>query len=409
MEPSFSERVFKDGYELMSFPTIKTKQLAETIAQALSLDREEINDINKKYFVLVSRLRFSALDHYTERDIESFFEHCICDALALEEFDPQLRLKAKLINILITERDAFKKRLREALTRNTQVISSVPIQVNGKTLPGTIQNWFKDYFGKVGTGYVNTVDQAQYFFSNSNFVKLSAIEKNKLRQLFTLYEWLKLSSMTLEGVEESVGFVDKNGDLIDFQQGIPIRLSVETSKKAVDPRQKLLQEFLGPEQERTLLHKEESSLEKAATDNLASLKPVFLAALNQKDKYKAIAVLRIIAQKGNLLEEFRQDEKISELFKTLLKKQYRPEILADFQRQGFTAPYLSLFLQRVLKNQLGMSNSDSARIGVQLENILVHRGSTQVQGMVYGDLVTGQYVWQELKDDGVRLLLEKVK
>lgn len=435
MEPAFAEKVFKVGHELMIFPTRQTKQLAETIAQVLSLDvKKEYNEIEKEYFALVSRLRFSALSYYPVRAVESFFEHCIYDALALEEFDLESSVKANLIYRLFPhERDFFKKRLREALTRNMQVVSNTPIEVAGKLLPSNVQNWFKDYFNRVGIDYANTVAQAQYFFSSPNFVKLPELDKNKLKELFSLYEKLKISSRTLEGIEENIGYVDKNGNIIDFQEGVPIRLSTSgmpmlgrrrpllkrqifshpalemTQKETETGHRKLMQEYLGPEEERTKIHQEETSLEKIATGDLSPVRQVFLEALNQKDKYKAIAALRILAQKGNLLDELRYDEKISTLFKNFLKESYRPEVLADFLRQGFMAAYFSLFLQRVLKNQLGLSSSDSARIGIQLENILEQKGNSQVQGMVYGDLVKGEYAWQEVKDEGVRLMLKGVK
>ncbi|MBT4735545.1 MAG: hypothetical protein HOO10_11175, partial [Candidatus Marinimicrobia bacterium] len=126
-------------------------------------------------------------------------------------------------------------------------------------------------------------------------------------------------------------------------------------------------------------------------------------AINQKDKYKAIASLRVVVEKGDLLVELKNNKRVSVIAKEILQKNYKPEALADFQRNGFTAPYLSIFLQNVFKEKMNLDDAESARFGVQLENMLVEKGHTEAQGMVYGDLVSGKYVWQEVRDEGVKL------
>jgi hypothetical protein len=93
-----------------------------------------------------------------------------------------------------------------------------------------------------------------------------------------------------------------------------------------------------------------------------------------------------------------------------LQKKYKPEVIADFQRNGFIAPYFSLFLQNIFIEKLGMDQAESARFGIQLENMLVEKGQTSVQGMVYGDLASGKYVWQNVEDNGTKLSVpEQIK
>ncbi|PIS42438.1 MAG: hypothetical protein COT24_03640 [Candidatus Kerfeldbacteria bacterium CG08_land_8_20_14_0_20_40_16] len=393
---------------------------------------EKNPEMFQRYQNILIRCRWIALSLLKDSEVPEMFENYFLEGLAMmPDINLWEELKAKLIGVLVfEERDKLKKEVRKALERNNQLITEIPLETETEKRDPTVGNWILDFTANLGDNMFDRVKESQYFINGRNTKQLSNKEKDTLRILLDIYRRCGLSSLEIVGVEEGIPVdeEDRKGIIREgqfeeikpseyekilneiqklMQQNLGIPPAAMTQKEVDVQRQKLIQEFLGPEQERELLHKEESNLEKAAASDLAPLKGIFLAALNQKDKYKAIAVLRILAQKGKLLEELKQDEKINGLFKNFLKEQYQTEILADFQRQGFIAPYFSLFLQRVLKNQLGMSDSDSARIGIQLENILIEKGITQAQGMVYGDLVTGQYVWQEVKDEGVRLSLPK--
>lgn len=436
LEDSKTLEKYQGYFELIQTSHLfrEAKDLATLILSLFghSPDFSEKNpDMFKQYQSVLINCRWIALSLLKDSEIPEMFEKYFIEGLALA---PGVglweELKAKLIGMLVfEERDKLKKEIRKALERNAQLITADKIEAETEKRDPTIGNWILDFTANLGANMFDRVKENQYFVNSKNTKSLSNDEKDKLRVLLDIYRRCGLSSMETVGIEEGIPVDEQDRKGIiregrfeeiklteyekiqkDMQQlmrqiyGVP---TAQTTKAEVEEKRKLLmQEFLGPEQEREKLHQEETNLEKIS--DLASLKQIFLEALNQKDKYKTIAALRIIAQKENLLEEFRQDEKISDLFKNLLKERYRPEILADFQRQGFTVPYFSLFLQRVLKNQLGMPDSDSARIGIQLENILAHKDSAQLQGMVYGDLVTGQYVWQEVKDEGGRLEIRKL-
>lgn len=350
-------------------------------------------------------------------------------------------IRGKLVSIFdIPERDLFKEQLRKALLKNKQLITRADITRDNKIYPPSIAEWLVDYTSVVGVGKISAVALNEYFVKNHNFQKLSEQEKKIVRTLITVYEQLKRSSLEPEGLEEKVNII-KDGRFMVFREGrfenidprITDLLKVYQKKERVkvggklqpkeglpsipfvgqpkieleNQRERLTEAYLGPEEERKMIHQEETSLEPISRGDLAPMRQVLLEALNQKDRYKAIAALRILVQKGNLPDEFRNDEKISGLFKNFLKEHYQSEILADFQRNGFTTSYLSLFLQRVLKNQLGLSEGSSGRVGIQLENMLVKKGNSEAKGMVFGDLTKGEFVWQEIRDEGVRLSIKK--
>jgi len=415
---AFSKDVFAEGYGLVCFPTQKAKQFAEAIVKALSLDRvSALNELEEKYFVLVSQLRFSALDHYPERDIESFCERCMYDALAMEEFDIQSRIKAKLLvtPFLLPERDAFKKKLREAMTRNNQTVPSAPIQVAGKTLQSTIQNWFRDYFDKAGTEYVDTVQQAQYFFSSPNFGKLGETEKNKLKDLFRLYEWLKLSSTMLEGVEESIGYINDEGDLIDFQQGVPVRYPVLSANKPSHkfeirtPREvqhtnaglssSVTPEDLVKKAKGVLLdaYSTEQDLKKKFGDDPVKIKRELVGALKAKDANRTVACLLALARLKRLADALKQSESWRATVASYAVRKYADQNAGVFIEANPISPEaVSEFLQYLLVDRLEYTEEEAAIVAMELGDIM----DGEYNLMAYADETAGMFAWveHEVKD-----------
>ncbi|MFA6391709.1 MAG: hypothetical protein WCW66_03055 [Patescibacteria group bacterium] len=387
-------------------------------------------DLFKEYQSILIRARWVALPLLKDPDVLEMFEKYYMEGMAMSELvDIQEKLKINLLNHLLPEdRDKLKLAIRKALERNVQLITKDKLQADEEKRDPTIANWILDFTSELGTNMFDRVKENQYFVNGNNTKKLSETEKTNLRVLLNIYRRCGRSSLTLEGNEEPIpvdtenrvgtiregqfeeikmkdwiALVEKMKSIRNMNYNVDDAPAEMTETEKELQREKLIMEFLGSEGERIMIHNEENSLEETSNTGLQALVSILMDAVDRKDKYKAIAALRVIADKGNLTEEFKLNERVSALAKEILQKQYKPEITADFQRNGFTAPYLSIFLQHIFREKMNLDDAESARFGVQLENILVEKGQTSVQGMVYGDLMSGKYMWQAIKDEGVKL------
>lgn len=437
--PDLEDKTFLDKYKKHVENVLFTNNIASAkdisdILLALLGQTPNFNEKNpelfKEYQSILIRARWIALPLLREPDVLEMFEKYFMEGLAMTEYiDLWEKLRFRLMNILVVEnRDKLKQSIRKSLERNSQNITTGQLQAGEEKRNPTIGNWILDFTAELGQNMFDKVKENQYFVNGKNSKGLSEAEKTNLRILLDIYRRCGRSSETTEGVEEAIPVDTKNRiGTIREGQFEEIKLSewetlVEEMKKLKEKgynaiaspaamtedevesqRNKLIEEFLGTEEDRNRIHSEEINLEQVSKEGLRPIVEIFMEAVNQKDKYKAIASLRVAAEKGELLDELKNNKRVNALAKEILQKSYKPEAMADFQRNGFIAPYLSLFLQHVFKEKMNLDDAESARFGVQLENMLVEKGHTEAQGMVYGDLVSGKYAWQEIRDEGVKL------
>lgn len=437
LDPEFYPRVFKEAENFINFDNYQAKILAEKLDEELALSSgTRLSDIEKKYQILISKLRFSALPFYTEKEIESFFEKEIFYALASEEFDIQDKLKAKMLDIVVTERDNFKRILSNALIRNKQIIAKAPSMVDNEKTPSTVSEWFKDYIQNVGTGVLDRLKQSQYFTNSPNFRNLSEDNKKKLKQLFNLYEWLKLSSLTPEGYEETITFVGKDGDLYSLESGQIVNLSKSlkpssishvsvdttptrpaiTQRKAVPlpPYDALNQLYQTYHQQEANFRSLETEVLSKTSGQLIQIKQELVNALKLKDKNKTIAILRILARQGVLANILKETPSWHEGMIRYLKIKYAklvPEAEVNKMAGNFgdivnTPEVLSEFLQYILKEKINLSESESALVGLDLSETLAKRGEEKLNQMILGNQETGQFEWVKNKVENGQLVSE---
>ncbi|MFA6272389.1 MAG: hypothetical protein WC693_04800 [Patescibacteria group bacterium] len=296
----------------------------------------------------------------------------------------------------------LRQRMIQSIRENKEKIGKMPIggaynldDGLKQTKESTVGNWLVDFEAFFNSSSLHSpVEEVSYINQGKNVRNLAPAEKNLILKVIRVYDYLRFPTPL---------YTPTTGHMVEEE--IVDRVK-PVSAETIDPekqREKLIEEFLGSEGERIMIHDAETGLEQLNNGNLSAIVETFMSAVDQKDKYKAIAALRIIAEKGDLVAELKLNERISAFTKSILQNEYKREVVADFQRNGFTAPYFSVFLQNIFKEKMGLDDAESARFGVQLENMLVEKGQTSVQGMVYGDLASGKYVWQEVKDEGVKL------
>ena len=194
-------------------------------------------DLKDRYERLLAKNRYVLLGSLKDKTIAELLLKRFDVALEVaEDLDLQSLIELKLLSIPIyEERDVFKKALREALLQNdTNTVTENPITVQGRALKPTVRNWILDYVSQVGNQVADIVKRSAYFANSQNIRPLSDTEKKRVKVLLDLYEELKLSSLTPEGLEDAFDTV-VDDKLVTFVRGKfePIDPSIERLAKDV--------------------------------------------------------------------------------------------------------------------------------------------------------------------------------
>ncbi len=161
-----------------------------------------------------------------------------------EALEFKVQIPQKLRMTLATEmlhdlRDDWKRKMREALFANTEVITQPVNDPEGQML-SSVSDWLKRYFR-------STVDQPPVakaqFWNSAILTKLTADDRSALRTIIEVFEFLFLSSLTPQGIEEPITIDDEKGRRV-MRAGVIERI-VDDSR-AHSAMESLTDEQLGP-------------------------------------------------------------------------------------------------------------------------------------------------------------------
>jgi len=160
-----------------------------------------------EYTDIFWRCQFMAITWLKEKEIIDLFKEHFSVALQMSE---NLELWESLRTYLLIyypldTRDEFKAKLRRALEENQERITKQQIIVKNQEVEPTVANWLRDYISHIGLNSVKSIDLAEYLSASTNSKRVSPEEKNQLIFLFSLYERLKHSTFSFEGLEEPLG------------------------------------------------------------------------------------------------------------------------------------------------------------------------------------------------------------
>ncbi|PJE76284.1 hypothetical protein COV04_00170 [Candidatus Uhrbacteria bacterium CG10_big_fil_rev_8_21_14_0_10_48_11] len=188
------------------------------------------------YKELVTRASWLALSSLSEEEIIRLFATYFSFALDMSaNLDVWEQLRAILIiRYPHDERDAFKAKLRYALEENQETITSNKLIIQEKEVLPTVANWLRDYVRHVDAQPAESIKQIEYLSSSINTKKISAQEKEKLHFLLHLYERLKRSTFSVDGLEEPLS-TNIDGKEVTVKDG---------QVQQVDPRvERLINQF----------------------------------------------------------------------------------------------------------------------------------------------------------------------
>lgn len=200
--------------------------LSRDLEKLLLNNEKNIRDagILKTIKIIIARLKFILFNTLDENEIIDIFNKYLVIGIKMAYLDLSEILKMRISFIPINKRDEFKEKIKKTILNNQEEITRNSI-VDGqiKNRP-TISTWIKLYNQKLGTDAINNLEQNKFYINNSNFNRLDDLEKLEIKELFNVYEYLKRSSMTIEGNEDDMVIKDVDGKNYWFKDGRFIKL-----------------------------------------------------------------------------------------------------------------------------------------------------------------------------------------
>lgn len=190
-------------------------------------------DLAEGYREIINRLKFILFTSISNEEVLRLFKKHLVVGIKMIYVDLLEVLKVRISFLPLPDRDEYKKQIIIIILENQEKITRENIDLNGKKVGSTISSWLKDYNSVLGTGARSNLEQSKYFIRNRNFTKLSDLEKLELKELFSIYEYLKRSSMTLEGNEDDEIIEGLDGKTYILKDGKIVDESFYKGKKEV--------------------------------------------------------------------------------------------------------------------------------------------------------------------------------
>jgi len=422
---------------------------AYNIVKTLPKFLDEIPDYKRKYANLYSGYqeiiklaKLVSIPLLSDQEVIDLFEKNFVLMLSTENLIIQDKIEAKLAGIILhDERDVLKAKLKEALERNKEKFTSVNFEENGKRVPASVGGWIKIYISEVGTKIADTVKRQEFFVNNKFYLLLSDTEKKQVRRLLDVYERTKLSSVTMEGLDEPISIFTEDGEhkvlfrgrLEDIHMD-PLYVAVHkflnegisqeeakaiaTGRKTVESEEAdadasvnkdsenksdekvniILHAYRGDIKQVQKIEREERSLAVSAGKDKAKLRGEFYKAIQNKKPEKVVAVLRLMAQTNDLVAFLKEDEKLKNYILAVWPNLYGNKIAEDLKKHPESRQSMQYFVRYILQNRLGWSENDAARIGLQISIIFKKLGDNSYNNISYFDMNTNRFHWTDEKD-----------
>ncbi|MBU0721927.1 hypothetical protein KKA93_00505 [Patescibacteria group bacterium] len=204
---------------------------SKNLEKLLFKNEKSIRDaeILKTIKIIIARLKFILFNTLSENEILDIFEKYLAVGVKMAYLDLGEILKMRISFIPIDKRNEFKEKIKKVILNNQEDITEKFIIDNQAKIIPTISAWLKLYNKELGTEQVNNLEQNKFYINNPNFNRLSDLEKLEVKELFNMYEYLKRSSMTIEGNEDDTIITDIDGRDYWFKEGRFIKLDKTVS------------------------------------------------------------------------------------------------------------------------------------------------------------------------------------
>ena len=427
-------KYYMDDFELRN-----AYNLAKLLEKSLLLDKKDfLTQEDIAYKKLITRLKFFALNLCRDNEVLDIFQNSIADSLGISIINIKDRIDAFMLDIPVPERDVTKRKLRERLFLNSQILSTQPVTVEGRKHSPTIAHWLEEYIKHVGAGEVSNIKVADFKTNNKNFRLLSEAEKNKVMNLVEVFNHLNLSSQTIEGYEEPILFSVSTGEIFSLSKGIMEHVAgggdtmslshseVITQKIVVPQRalgsqafpafpkesfppsmesdqppkvQREIDDIINAYQGDPIFQRNvleyEGKIKAVVKDNTDLLREEFYKAVQDQSKEQTCAVLKLLAQRNDLDSFLSQDQKLMKFITSTWPNVYGKKETNMFALDPRSRHSLQMFVKYILQVRLKMDENDAAHVGVQISNIYKKAGKTDYANLAYFDMQQKKFKWME--------------
>jgi len=220
----FLEQIKNRAQDMMIYDEVHEASKLITSLEQVFNQAKDFKDKNYYLYVeykkIIIRLKWQILPMLTDDEVMDLFRNHFSQIYKMPDYDFGQKLKAFLLGFIVfQDRDNFKKDLRQALLNNQEKLTGKKIIINNQEKIPTVGNWILEYNSNLGSGEVDNIKRIRYFTNSKNIKNLDEKEKARVKTLLDLYERLKLSSFTLEGLEEDIP-VDEPGHIGIIRNGV---------------------------------------------------------------------------------------------------------------------------------------------------------------------------------------------
>ena len=408
-------------------------EFLRALEQALQqVERTELGPLSFEYDQLLTKLRLTAFADLAEEEAVAVLAAHVVDIFSTT-LDLHDRLQQRLVDLVLYEdRDAFKKKVRDAFIRNPQPLTGKTLELGEERRPvsPTVANWMRVYTFSVGSGIADPLQLSQFYSREPNIMKLSLDERKRVRTIFGIYERFKYPSDVVEGLDGAVTIM-KDGKTYFVSDGeVTLVKGVVSDKEAPrvmtripSIRQTKVQK--APVTAKTISdrvhdlnaaraaddrkrYETEERLVEAVGSDVGKLVEVLKTSLSTKDNDTVKACVFVFARLG-LMHAPLGSKGVSDLFAEEFLHPLADHAAVPFEkvRAALEAKkddrqFIGTFLQWMLHRSVANDEAESARLGNVVENTIVSLGSPEYTGLTYFDTGTNCFRWTPLtvKQDG---------
>jgi len=402
---------------------------------------DNINDENLKdsYKKNIQVLKFISLPRLSDELVLNIFKEELAEMLNFnqEELDIKDKIRRKLANILLVDRDKYKEQLIKSLEENEQIITQGKLETADEEKEGSVRNWIKEYYKFIVESNIDKkLIKAEFLFKNKNVARLTDKDKQKLEIILDLYDDWHKSSLTVAGNEDpllvdykgqtylvyngEISEIDGKNNLIDANQiKTQLTKTVLVNKPTIERKDKILAtenvvsrnineqqdiEYKNAKEElqvkwqkflsNWLMVETMEEVEKIKQKDdyeMSKIRSKFYHAVNQRATQDALAALFIIAEQGNIGKAFGADERFQNFWGDYLEKNNLGA--KQFKNNPAEAKYLAMFFKYIMEERLKLDEEDTVMMGAVLANLCRQAQEMDYQQMAYGDVESGEFKW----------------
>lgn len=255
-------------------------------------------------------LQFLIIPYLEIEHIASLFKNDLYIGSGIEDLDLSERINKKLMLINLEERDGYKRQLRQALLDSRDIITTT-VEVGKDKKLNTASSWLNDYVSSINPAEKG-LGRAKYFFEKTYYRNLSSEEKERLNNIFSLYEFLSRSSLSPLGFEDDILLKTEDGKLITTNKGEVIVLHDYKTGESFRPEESKVRRVSGPPRTQ-----EEKNIDKLIKHKQEIKEQPFASKVIDEEinNRKRIEELKIMANKykDNSLQKRAIEEEIRKL------------------------------------------------------------------------------------------------